>query len=369
MEKMQLTHVVLHRLRMPLASPFRTSYGTEKSRNTLLVQVIGPDVEGWGECVAEDEPLYSPEYSEGAQAVITRFLLPRLDSNDVSAARINALFAPVRGNQMAKGGIEAAVLDAECRLLDQPLSQRLGAVKDRVPGGVAIGLHDSISELLDAVDRYVAEGYQRIKLKIEPGNDVELVAAVRSRHGDIMLQVDANAAYNLNDAPHLAELDQYHLSLIEQPLAEDDLRSHAELAKLIRTPICLDESIVSPAAAFNAIAMGACHIVNIKPGRVGGYLEAVKIHDVCAEAGIPVWCGGMLETGIGRAGNVALAALPGFVLPGDISASKRYFLQDVTAAFELVDGHVNVPTGPGIGVVPDSDALRTFTVSTETVKL
>jgi o-succinylbenzoate synthase len=366
---MQLTHVVLHRLRMPLASPFRTSYGIEHTRNTLLVQVIGPEVEGWGECVAEDEPLYSPEYSAGAQEVIARFLLPRLEARNVVASHVSTSFAPIRGNPMAKGGVEAAVLDAECRLLGQPLSQRLGAVTDRVPAGVAIGIQDSIEALLGAIEEYLADGYLRIKLKIEPGNDVALVAAVRSRFGDIMLQVDANAAYTLKDASHLAELDQYNLLFIEQPLAEDDLCGHAQLAKLIRTPICLDESIVSPVSAANAIAMGACHIINIKPGRVGGYLEAVKIHDICVAAGVPVWCGGMLETGIGRAANVALAALPGFTLPGDTSASRRYFHQDVTTAFELVDGHLVVPTGPGIGVVPDPDALRAFTVATQTVRL
>jgi o-succinylbenzoate synthase len=366
---MKLTHAVLHRLRMPLVSPFRTSFGTETTRNALLVQLIGPDTEGWGECVADEEPLYSSEYSEGAEAVISRFLLPRLDPQNVVASHISTLFAPVRGNPMAKGGIEAAVLDAECRLLGQPLSARLGSTRDRVPSGVSVGIHDSIAELLDTVEGYLADGYKRIKLKIEPGSDIAHVAAVRGRFGDITLQVDANAAYSVADAAHLAKLDQFDLLLIEQPLPEEDLHGHARLARLIRTPICLDESIVSPRSAIDAITMEACRIINIKPGRVGGYLEAVKIHDICVAAGVAVWCGGMLETGIGRAANVALAALPGFTLPGDTSASRRYFHRDVTAAFELEDGHLRVPTGPGIGVVPDPDALKEFTVSTQTVKI
>jgi o-succinylbenzoate synthase len=366
---MKLTHAVLHRLRMPLVTPFRTSFGTETSRNALLVQMIGPDTEGWGECVADEEPLYSSEYSEGAQEIISRFLLPRLNATHVVATQLSTQFAPVRGNPMAKGGIEAAVLDAECRLLGQPLAERLGAVKDRVASGVSVGIHDSIPALLDMVDGYVAGGYKRIKLKIEPGNDIAHVAAVRERFPDIMLQVDANAAYTLADAPRLARLDPFDLLLIEQPLPEDDVRGHARLAELVRTPICLDESITSPRAALDAISIGACRIINIKPGRVGGFLEAVKIHDICVAAGIAAWCGGMLETGIGRAANVALAALPGFTLPGDTSASARYFHQDVTDAFVLEDGYLRVPTGPGIGVVPNPDALREFTVATKTVAL
>jgi o-succinylbenzoate synthase len=366
---MKLTHVVMHRLRMPLVSPFRTSFGTETSRNALLLQVIGPEGEGWGECVAEEEPLYSSEYSEGAQEIITRFLLPRLNANNVVTAELNDLFARVRGNPMAKGGVEAAVLDAECRLANQPLSQRLGSVIDRVPSGVSVGIHDSTGALLQTVGRYLADGYKRVKLKIAPGNDVELVAAVRREFGDILLQVDANAAYTVADAAHLRQLDEFELLLIEQPLPEDDMFGHAELAKLIRTPICLDESIISPRSAAEAIRLGAAQIINIKPGRVGGFLEAVKIHDICIAAGIPVWCGGMLETGVGRAANLALAALPGFSLPGDLSASDRYFHRDVTEAFVLEDGHIRVPTGPGIGVLPSPDALKEFTIATHTIAL
>jgi o-succinylbenzoate synthase len=366
---MKLTHVVLHRLELPLVTPFRTSYGVETVRHAMLVQVLGPHTVGWGECVADAEPLYTAEYGDGAHQVITRFLLPRLDPANVVASNISGLFGPVRGNPMAKGGVEAAVLDAECRLLGQPLSERLGAVRDRVPSGVSVGIHDSLSALLDTVAGYVAEGYLRIKLKIEPGNDVALVAAVRSKFPDIGLQVDANGAYSLADAGRLAQLDPFDLLLIEQPLAEEDLAGHAQLARVVRTPICLDESITSPRLAQQAIAMGACSVINIKPGRVGGYLEAVKIHDICVAAGVAVWCGGMLETGIGRAANVALAALPGFTLPGDLSASARYFHRDVTEAFELENGHLRVPAGPGIGVDPLRERLAEFTVAAETIRL
>ena len=367
---MRLTHVELRRLALPLVTPFRTSYGVETARHVLLVHVIGPDAEGWGECVAEAEPLYSPEYVDGAHEVIRRFLLPRLDPADVQAASVAARLAPVRAHRMAKAAIEAAVLDAECRSRGVSLASRLGATRDRVPAGVAIGMQPSIPALLDTVAGYLAQGYQRVKLKVEPGYDVAPVRAVRERFGDdLLLQVDANQAYTLDDVPALEALDPFDLSLIEQPLDEEDLRGHARLAQLIRTPICLDESIVSVRSAAEAIGMGACAIINVKPGRVGGLLEAVRIHDLCYAAGVPVWCGGMLETGIGRAANVALAALPGFTLPGDLSASARYFHRDVTEAFVLDRGHLNVPTGPGLGVAPLDDALAEFTESVETIAL
>ena len=360
---MELTDVFLHTLRMPLVSPFRTSYGIETSRQAVLVQVVGPDVEGWGECVAEAEPLYTEEYSDSACHVITEFLVPRLSARPVEASGLSALFAPVKGNRMAKGGLEAAMLDAECRRDGRSFGQRLGAVHDRVPAGVSVGIHESIPALLDTVAGYLGDGYRRVKLKIEPGNDIAQVAAVRERFGPIALQVDANSAYTLADAAHLRALDNFDLLMIEQPLAQDDLTGHAELAKLICTPICLDESITSLASAHDAIVLGACSIVNIKAGRVGGYLEAVKIHDLCQRRSVPVWCGGMLETGIGRAANVALAALPGFTLPGDTSASRRYFHRDVTDAFVLDDGHLRVPSGPGIGVSPIPEALAEFRTS------
>ncbi|MDT7783244.1 MAG: o-succinylbenzoate synthase, partial [Pseudonocardiales bacterium] len=242
-----------------------------------------------------------------------------------------------------------------------------GGVKSAVDSGVSVGIMDSIPQLLDAVGGYLEQGYRRIKLKIEPGWDVEAVRSVRERFPDVLLQVDANTAYTLADARHLARLDPFDLLLIEQPLDEEDVLAHAELAKVVRTPICLDESITSARSAADAIKLGACQIVNIKPGRVGGYLEARRIHDVCAANGIAVWCGGMLETGIGRAANVALAALPGCTLPGDTSASDRYYQMDITEPFVLDEGHLKVPTGPGLGVTPLPDALDAVTVKTEWV--
>ncbi len=367
---MKLNRVELRRVAMPLVSPFRTSFGTQSARDVLLVRVVTPDAEGWGECVAMNEPLYSAEYIEGAQYVVREYLLPRLFAlGDVRAHDVAPALAPVAGHRMAKAAVEMAVLDAELRAAGESFGHRLGAVRTAVDAGVSVGIMDTIPELLDTVAGYVAEGYRRIKLKIEPGWDIEPVRAVRALIGpDVPLQVDANTAYTLADAQHLARLDEFDLLLIEQPLPEEEIRAHAELAKLVRTPICLDESIVSAQIAMDAIVMGACSIVNIKPGRVGGYLEAKRIHDVCAAHGVPVWCGGMLESGLGRAGNVALAALPNFTLPGDTSASSRFFLRDlITTPFVLDDGRLAVPVGPGLGVDVDHDALTDMTTSVETI--
>ncbi|MST34740.1 o-succinylbenzoate synthase [Acidimicrobiaceae bacterium USS-CC1] len=365
---MELTGVELRRVRLPLVSPFETSLGVDTERDALLVRAVTPDGEGWGECVAGIDPTYSSEYVEGAQDVIRRFLLPILASRPWSSAgEIATLLAPIKGHPMAKAAIEAAVLDAELRAAGIPLAAHLGAVHRRVAAGVSVGIMPTIGELLDVVAGYLEVGYRRIKLKIKPGWDLEPVRAVRERFGDVALQVDANAAYRLGDAARLAALDPFDLLLVEQPLPEDDLRGHAELARRIRTPVCLDESVTSARAAADAIALGACAVVNIKPGRVGGLLEARRVHDVCAANGVPVWCGGMLETGIGRAGNVALAALPNFTLPGDTSGSDRYFRTDLTAPFVLDDGHLAVPDGPGIGVAPLPEVLEEVTVSAEWV--
>ncbi|MFD9739454.1 o-succinylbenzoate synthase [Umezawaea sp. NPDC059074] len=368
---MKLTGVELRRIRMPLVSPFRTSFGTQTARDVLLLRAVTDEAEGWGECVAMSDPLYSSEYVDAAADVLTRFLVPalaarpRLDANAVAPA-----LEPFRGHLMAKAALEMAVLDAELRAEGRPLARELGATRDRVPCGVSVGIMDSIGELLDAVGGYLDAGYVRIKLKIEPGWDVEPVRAVRERFGDdVLLQVDANTAYRIGDARHLARLDPFDLLLIEQPLDEEDLLGHAELARMISTPVCLDESITSARSAAAAIALGACKIVNIKPGRVGGYLEARRIHDVCVANGVPVWCGGMLETGLGRAANVALAALPGFTLPGDTSASDRFYRRDITTPFVLDGGHLAVPTGPGLGVEPLADELEAVTTSTEWLPL
>jgi o-succinylbenzoate synthase len=365
----KLDAVELRRIRLPLVSPFRTSFGTETQKDALLVRAITSEAEGWGECVAMSKPLYSYEYVDAAEAVIRDHLLPRLFAvDDVTAIAVAPALAAVKGHPMAKAAVETAVLDVELRSTGTRLADYLGAVTDAVDAGVSVGIMESIPVLLDAVDGYLAEGYRRIKLKIEPGWDVEPVRAVRERFGDeLLLQVDANTAYSLADARHLARLDAFDLLLIEQPLDEDDVLGHAKLAQLIKTPVCLDESITSARSAAAAVEFGACAIVNIKPGRVGGYLEARRIHDVCAAHGVPVWCGGMLETGIGRAANVALAALPNFTLPGDTSASNRYYETDITEPFVLDHGRVRVPSGPGIGVDPIPDLLTTLTASVERI--
>ncbi|NUR92757.1 MAG: o-succinylbenzoate synthase [Nonomuraea sp.] len=350
---------------MPLVAPFRTSFGTETERDIMLVRVVTPDSEGWGECVAMSEPRYSSEYVDGAAEVIRRFLLPALP-REVDAYGVARALEPFKGHRMAKAAVETAVLDAQLRASGESFGHFLGSAHDRVPCGVSVGIMDSIPQLLEAVEGYLEEGYVRIKLKIEPGWDVAPVRAVRERFGDdMLLQVDANAAYTLVDAPQLAKLDEFGLLLIEQPLANDDFVQHARLARQLRTPICLDESIESAEHAAAAIELGSCSIINIKPGRIGGYLEARRIHDLAKAHGIAVWCGGMLETGLGRAANVALASLPGFTLPGDTSGSRRYYATDITAPFELQNGHLPVPTGPGLGVEPIPEILDQVTTATE----
>jgi O-succinylbenzoate synthase len=364
-----LTLHVLH-IELPLVTPFRTSFGTERTKEALLVRAETPEAVGWGECVAMVDPLYSSEFLASSALVIRDHLAPRLlhaPAATLTAASVARLLEPVKGHPMAKAALEMAVLDAELRAAGMPLPTFLGSVRPAVDAGVSVGIMDTVPELLDAVEAYLAEGYKRIKLKIEPGWDLAPVRAVRERFGDdLLLQTDANTAYTLADARHLARLDPFDLLLIEQPLPEDDVRGHAELARQIRTPVCLDESITSARAAADAIALGACSVVNIKPGRVGGYLEARRIHDVCIAHGVAVWCGGMLETGLGRAANVALASLPGFVLPGDTSASSRFYAQDlITEPFVLVDGQLAVRPGPGIGVEVDEPFLASITKSTE----
>jgi O-succinylbenzoate synthase len=361
----------LREIHLPLVAPFQTSFGVQTSRRILLVRAEverdGVVTDGWGECVAGDEPTYSSEYVDGAALVIRRELAPRLAAHaDLRAADVAAVLAPVRGHPMAKAALEMAVLDCELRAEGRSFAELVGATRDRIPSGVSVGIQPTVDDLLTTVSGYLDDGYVRIKLKIEPGCDLEPVAAVRDLIGpDVPLQVDANAAYTRNDAAHLAQLDAFDLLLIEQPLPEDDLLGHAELAKAIATPVCLDESITSETVCADAIELGAAEIVNIKPGRVGGYLTARRIHDLCRDRGVPVWCGGMLETGIGRAANAALAALPGFTLPGDISASRRFWATDiVTAPIDVVDGHVAVPTGPGFGFTLDRQVLEQVTTST-----
>lgn len=363
---MIIEHAEIRRIRLPLVSPFRTSFGVSVERETFLLRVVTADAEGWAESAAEPEPLYGPEFLDGSELVVRDHLLPRLAAvgPPLSAAKVGQVLREIKGHPMSKAVVETALLDAELRASGSSFADYLGAVHTAVPVGVSVGIMDSISELLDAVAGYLDAGYVRVKLKIEPGWDVQAVRAVRETFGaDLPLQVDANAAYSLADAPHLARLDGFDLLLLEQPLAADDLYGHARLARLLQTPLCLDESIASARDAAAAISLGACRVINVKPARVGGYLEARRIHDVAAAHGVPVWCGGMLETGIGRAANLALAALPNFVLAGDLSASARYYTRDITPPFELADGHLTVPTGPGIGVDPLPDALADVTIS------
>lgn len=362
---MKISRLTVHTVRMPLVAPFTTSFSTQTERTVLVLEleaeVAGTSVTGWAECVALAAPDYSSEYVAAVVDVLTRFLLPRL-RDEVTAETVADSLAPVVGHRMAKAALEMAVLDAQLRASGTSFARYLGVTRTHVPCGVSVGIHDTVSELLDAVGGYLDDGYRRIKLKIRPGWDVEPVRAVRAQFGSIPLQVDANAAYTLSDAAHLRALDEFDLLLIEQPLAEDDLYQHSRLSRMMRTPMCLDESVVSAESAASAIALGATAIINIKPGRVGGYLEARRIHDLARAHGVGVWCGGMLETGIGRAANVALAALPGFTLVGDVSASNRFYREDLTTPIEMVNGHIAVPEGPGLCTPPEVEQLERFRV-------
>lgn len=357
----------VHRLAIPLVRPFRTSFGTERVRDVILVEAVTSDgVSGWGECVTMAWPGYSYEYGDTAIDVMTHHLLPALA--EVASAddpyEVRAAMDVVAGHPMAKNAMSTAMLDAWLRRRGQSLADYLGAERTHVDCGVSVGIPvtESIDELLAEVGSYVDQGYRRIKLKIQPGWDIEPVRVVREAWPTIPLQTDANQAYERSDARHLAELDQYDLLLHEQPLEQDDWYGHVLISQAVDTPICMDESIHSVMSADSALQFGACSIINIKPGRVGSYLTAKEIHDLCLTRGAPVWAGGMLETGIGRAANVALAALPGFTLPGDTSASSRYYEVDVTPPFVLEEGQLPVPTGPGIGVDPIPEVLRDMTV-------
>jgi O-succinylbenzoate synthase len=366
---MKLQEIELRTIHLPLVRPFRTSFGTQTSREVLMVKVTNENgTAGWAECVAMSEPLYSPEYVIGCLDFMKRFLIPALrDKPSITAEDVPVVLKPFLGGQMAKAALETAILDAQ--LMDQGISlaKYLGATKTKVECGVSVGIANNLVELVEEVKSYVDAGYRRIKLKIEPGWDYEAVKTIRQIYPDIPLQVDANQAYSRSDGKLLAKLDEFNLLLIEQPLDEHDILGHAMLAKEVKTPICLDESIISLQSAQDALALEATTVINIKPGRVGGYIESKKIHDLCLDKKIPVWCGGMLETGIGRAANLALAALPGFTLPGDTSASSRYFKQDVTTPFVMDDGYLTVPTGPGIGVEPDLDFLDKITTAKELI--
>jgi o-succinylbenzoate synthase len=365
-----LRAVELRLIGLPLVRPFRTSFGTETDKVCVLVRVETDDAEGWGECVTGPDPGFSEEFNEGAWLVLRDFLVPLLfGAGEIASEDLDRVLVGVRGNPMAKAALIDAFVDAELRAHGLSLASYLGAERERVACGVSVGITPTTEQLLAEVEGYLAEGYRRIKLKIEPGTDVDRVEAVRSTYPDIALSVDANAAYRLEDIEVFRALDGSGLLMIEQPLHHEDLVQHARLQAQIRTDICLDESIRSAAHAAAALELGSCRIINIKQGRVGGVLEARRVHDVARAAGAPVWCGGMLETGIGRAVNVALAAMPGFTLPGDTSASSRYFAEDITEPFIMSsDGTMEVPLGPGIGVAPLPGRLEACTLHAETLR-
>src|ERR1700730_4236779 len=365
---MRLREFTLREVRMKLVAPFETSAERTDVRRIILVEADVDGVVGWGECVAGETPSYSPETTDTAWHILRDHLWPLLKGREFgSAAEVWDLLGHVRGHNMAKAALEAAVWEAEARQKSIPLSKLLGGTRDEIASGVSVGIKESLDELVAAVRKELAAGYQRIKIKIKPGKDLEQVKRLRQEFPRIKLMVDANSAYTLQDLPLLQQLDAFHLMMIEQPLGWDDLYGHVELQKKLQTPICLDECIHTLEQAEAAIALGACKIINIKMGRVGGYTVAKQIHDLCMANAIPGWWGGMLESGIGRAHNIALSALPNFALPGDVTASRRYWHEDIIEPEVTVSaqGTIRVPTGPGIGFAPRQDRIEQFTVRKE----
>lgn len=359
-------------IEMPLVAPFRTSRAVDSVREVLLLRWVGRGSEGWAECGVDPDPSYYPETVSSVRTFLKDFLLPLVfDHRVATAAEARSAMSDVPGHVLAKAAVETAVLDAELRRAGMRLRDYLGGAERAVPVGVSVGIADSIPDLVKTVTEYLAEGYRRVKIKIQPGWDVQPLRAIRAEFGDeLRLQVDANQAYSMADLPVLRSLDEFGLQLLEQPFVARDLLGHAELAARVKTPICLDESINSATDAAAALRLGAASVINIKPARVGGYLEARAIHDLCLAQGIPVWCGGLLETGIGRAANLNLAALPGFTLPGDISATSRYYARDITQHFELDDaGMICLPNGFGTGADIDIDRVEAVTRDVQTVEL
>jgi o-succinylbenzoate synthase len=368
---MKIDSVTLREIHMPLVHFFETSFGRVYGRTILLVSVDADGVRGWGECVAGEDPFYSPEWTETAWPTIKKYLAPALLRNDVaSGSECPALFARVRGHRMAKAGLENAVWAAEARLKQQPLWKLLGGSRREIACGVSIGIQDAPEQLLDKIATELAAGYRRIKIKVKPGWDLNVLEKIRARWANIVLSVDANSAYTLDQTEHLRKFDAFKLLMIEQPLWDDDIYLHARLQKAIQTAICLDESIHHARDANFALETGACRILNIKVGRVGGFTEARKVHDVALNHNIPVWCGGMLESGVGRAHNIALSTLEGFRLPGDVSASKRYWKQDIIEPEVEVrpDGTIPISDDAGTGYRVLEDVIEKFTVRKETFR-
>ncbi|MGH9672058.1 MAG: o-succinylbenzoate synthase [Bryobacteraceae bacterium] len=367
----QIESVHLRQIRMPLVHFFETSFGRTTERHMVLVEVRSGGLSGWGEVTAGENPFYNEEWTDSAWLILRDYVAPRVLRRELDgAAAVTPLTAHIRGHNMACGGLEAAVWDLEARRNGEPLYRTIGGgARAEIPCGVSIGIQNSIDELLGKIETELAAGYQRIKMKIKPGWDVDAVAAVRRRFPRIKLMADANSAYTLADADHLRRLDEFYLMMIEQPLAHDEIIDHAELQARLETPVCLDECIRSAHHAEQAIRMRACRIINIKLGRVGGFTGAKAVHDVARNAGVPVWCGGMLESGIGRAHNIALSTLENFVLPGDVSASKRYWARDIiTPPVEVTPrGTIVARDEPGFGYDIDFEYLRDITVREETV--
>lgn len=365
---MRVEQVTVRELHMKLVAPFQTSVETTTVRRVLLVEVVVDGVTGWGECVAGETPSYSPETTETAWHILRDHLWPTLKGKQFDTAQdVWDLLAWVRGHNMAKAGLETAIWDAKAKQKRMPLAKLLGGTREEIASGASVGIKASLEELRQAVEVELEAGYQRIKVKIQPGYDIAPVEFLRKRLPSIKLMVDANSAYTLADTPLLKELDPFYLMMIEQPLGWDDLYAHVELQRELQTPICLDECVHTEEQAVAAIRLGACRIINIKLGRVGGHTVARRIHDLCQRNNIPVWCGGMLESGIGRAHNVALSTLPNFALPGDVSASKRYWAQDIIDPELTVSarGTIRVPDGPGIGFEPRLDFIEKLTVRRE----
>jgi O-succinylbenzoate synthase len=358
----------LRQIAMPLVSPFETSFGRTCERQIVLVEAVAEGESGWGEVTAGEHPFYNEEWTESAWLILKHYAAPRIAGCPLeNAAEAASRFAHIRGHRMAWGALETALWDLEARRLGRPLWQHVGGVRKEIPCGVSIGIQESVAALIERIGRELEGGYQRIKIKIKPGWDIAVLREVRREFPSVRLMADANSAYTLADAEHLKRLDEFYLMMIEQPLAHDDIVDHATLQAKLDTPICLDESIRTARHARQAIAMRACRIINVKLGRVGGFAEARRIHDAALEAGVPLWCGGMLEAGVGRAHNIALSTLPNFVLPGDVSASKRYWERDIVVPpVEVTErGTIVVREEPGFSYALDRDWLRRVTVREE----
>lgn len=363
---MKIESITLHHISMPLVAPFETSFGREIDRQCVLITLHADGLTGYGECVATRDPGYNYETTGTAIHILQDFIAPLILGKDITDAQdFQRRVEGIRGHHLAKAGVEMALWDLLGKRDGKSLREMFGGTRERVDVGVSIGIQESASALVATVASYLDQGYRRVKIKIKPGREVDETSAVRSAYPDLRLQVDANSAYTLESANVLKAIDDLGLLLIEQPLFEDDIWDHRKLQREFKTPICLDESVVTPRHARYALEMEACRIINIKPARVGGLSQGIAIHDYCRERDVPVWCGGMLETGVGRASNLALASLPGFVLPGDISASDRYYTRDITnERFTLnSDSTITVPSGPGLGVTIDHAALKQFTLS------